>query len=54
MKYWLGKFLQVIGITEVGLSLFIGLTWENSMFKELSLMIIGLIIFYIGRLLETR
>lgn len=54
MKYWLGKFLQVIGMTEVGLSLFIGLTWKGSMIKEFGLMMIGLIIFYIGRFLEAR
>jgi hypothetical protein len=54
MKYWLGKFLQVVGITEVGLSLIIGLTWQGAMMKELSLMMVGLAIFYLGRLLETR
>jgi hypothetical protein len=54
MKYWLGTFLQVIGITEVGLSLFIGLTWEGAMLKELSLMLGGVIIFYLGRFLEAK
>lgn len=54
MKYWLGKFFQIIGITEVSLSLFIGLTWQGAMVKELSLMIAGLVIFYLGRFLEAR
>jgi hypothetical protein len=54
MKYWLGKFLQVIGLTEVGLSLFIGLTGEKAMFKELSFLLGGIVIFYLGRLLEPR
>jgi len=54
MKYWLGKFLQVIGITDVGLSLVIGLTGKGSMLQELGLMIAGVVIFYLGRLLETR
>jgi len=54
MRFWLAKFFQVIGLTEVGLSLFVGLTEEGAMLRELFLLMLGVVIFCLGRLLEPK
>lgn len=54
MTFYLAKILQALGIADVGYALFVGLTEEKSMSKELWLLGIGVVVFYLGRFLETR
>ena len=54
MMFYLAKTLQALGIADVGYALFVGLTEEKSMGKELWLLGIGVVVFYLGRFLETR
>lgn len=54
MTFYLAKILQALGIADVGYALFVGLTEEKSMGKELWLLGIGVVVFYLGRFLETR
>ena len=54
MMFYLAKILQALGIADVGYALFVGLTEEKSMSKELWLLGIGVVVFYLGRFLETR
>ena len=54
MTFYLAKILQALGIADVGYALFVGLTEEKSMSKELWLLGVGVVVFYLGRFLETR
>ncbi len=54
MTFYLAKILQALGIADVGYALYVGLTEEKSMSKELWLLGIGVAVFYLGRFLETR
>ena len=54
MTFYLAKFLQAFGIADTGYALFVGLTEEKSMGKELWLLGIGVVVFYLGRYLEER
>jgi hypothetical protein len=52
--FFLAKLVEAIGVADVGYALFVGLTEENSMTRELYLMGLGLGIFYVGRFIERR
>lgn len=52
--FYLAKLIQALGFADVSYALFVGLTEEHSMGRELSLMGVGAVIFYVGRLLEHR
>lgn len=54
MVYYLGKALQLIGMANLLVGLYVGLTEEGGMGPELSLFLIGSLLFMIGRLLERR
>jgi hypothetical protein len=51
--FYLAKFLQAIGFADVGYALFIGITNED-LGREYRLALIGIVIFYVGRFIETR
>lgn len=53
MRYF-AMFLQIVGIVLCPIALTCGLFMEKGMGIELTLMFIGLTIFYIGRGLEPR
>ncbi len=48
------KFLQALALAVVGYALMVGLTEEKSMGKELYLLGAGVVVFYLGRVLEER
>jgi hypothetical protein len=48
------KFLQALALAVVGYALMVGLTEDKSMGKELYLLGTGVVVFYLGRLLEQR
>lgn len=48
------KFLEALGLAVVGYALIVGLTEDKSMGKELYLLGIGAVVFYLGRFLEER
>ncbi len=48
------RFLQALALAVVGYALMVGLTEANSMGKELYLLGFGVVVFYLGRLLEQR
>jgi hypothetical protein len=50
--FLLAKVVQAIGVADVGFALYVGLTETHGMARELRLMGFGLVIFYLGRLLE--
>ncbi|MFI5397662.1 MAG: hypothetical protein ACHQ9S_19155 [Candidatus Binatia bacterium] len=52
--FYLAKLIQAFGFADVTYSLFVGLTEENSMGRELTLMMVGAVIFLVGRLLERQ
>jgi hypothetical protein len=52
--FYAAKLIQVLGFAEVSYALFVGFTEDHSMGRELKLMMIGAVIFYVGRILEHR
>lgn len=52
--FFVAKALQANGILFVGVGLFLGVTTEEGMWRELEFSIVGLVLFYLGRLLERR
>ena len=51
--FYLAKFLQAVGFADVGYAIFVGITQED-LSGEYRLALIGVVIFYIGRLIESR
>jgi len=51
--FYLAKFLQAVGFADVGYALFIGISQEN-LGREYRLALVGIAIFYVGRLIEQR
>ena len=54
MLYVLGKMLQVAGMLTLGVALFVYGLRDQDMNAELGWLLIGVVIFYLGRLLERR
>lgn len=54
MVYYLGKTLQLIGMVNLLVGLYVGLTEEGGMWPELYLFLIGSLLFLLGLLLEKR
>ena len=54
MIFYLAKVLQLIGFAHVTYALVVGMTEENAMGPELSLLMLGAVFFLGGRLLESR
>ena len=50
--FFLAKVIQALGVADVGYALFVGVTEEHSMGRELYLMMLGFAIFSLGRLVE--
>jgi hypothetical protein len=53
MIFWIAKLLQLIGFAHVGYALWVGVT-QNAMGPELQLLMLGAVIFGVGRLIERR
>ena len=51
--FYFAKLVQALGLADVGYALFVGVTQENGMGRELTLMTLGLLVFYGGRFLES-
>jgi hypothetical protein len=52
--YALGRGLQVLGMGNLVVALFVGMTEEHGMGPELVLLGIGALLFLLGRFLERR
>lgn len=52
--FYVAKLIQAFGFADVSYALFVGLTDEHGMGRELALMLVGAAIFSLGRLLERR
>ena len=50
--FYVAKMIQAFGFADVTYALFVGFTEEHSMGRELTLMMVGAVIFLVGRLLE--
>jgi hypothetical protein len=48
----LAKVIQALGVADVGYALYVGLTEEHAMGRELYLMMLGFAIFTVGRYAE--
>ncbi len=51
---YLAKGLQLIGMSNLLVGLYVGLTEEGGMWPELYLFLIGTVLFFIGRWIEGR
>jgi hypothetical protein len=54
MAYYVAKGLQLAGMAAVGAALLIGLTQPDAIVREVALAMLGVGVFYAGRLLEPR
>ena len=54
MRFYLAKFLELVGITTVGFGLVYGLTNETGLRFELRMLIAGSVVFLLGRMIEGR
>jgi hypothetical protein len=54
VRFYVGKVLQLIGISNVGFGLFYGMTHADGLRFELKMLIVGSAVFFLGRLLEGR
>ncbi len=52
--FYVAKLMEAFGFVYVSYALFVGFTEEHSMGPELKLMMIGAVVFIVGRLLERR
>ena len=52
--YYLGKALEMLGMTSLMVALFIGATDEQGMAKEYLFLGIGIVMFLVGRVLEKQ
>jgi hypothetical protein len=52
--FYVAKLIQAFGFVYVSYALFVGFTEDNSMGREMKLMMIGAAVFLIGRLLERK
>jgi len=50
--FYFAKLLELIGFAHVGYALFVGLTQENAMGLEMKLLMLGALLFTLGRVLE--
>ncbi len=52
--FYLAKLMQAVGCVDVGYALWVGLSDEQGMGRELKIALVGIAVFYLGRLLESR
>jgi hypothetical protein len=52
--FYFAKLLELIGFAHVGYALFVGLTQDNAMGPEMKLLMLGALLFTLGRLLERK
>jgi hypothetical protein len=52
--FYTAKLIQALGFADVAYALFVGLTEEHGMGRELKLMAVGVVIFLLGRRLEQK
>lgn len=52
--FYVAKILQSLGLADVGYALYVGVMKNFSMAEEIVLMLIGLMIFSLGRALERK
>jgi hypothetical protein len=52
--FYLGKALELLGMTSLMVALFVGITDEHGMAQEYLFLGIGIVVFVLGRLLEKQ
>ena len=52
--YYLGKALEMVGMTSLMVALFVGITDDQGMAKEYLFLGIGIVVFLVGRFLEKQ
>jgi len=52
--FYLGKALEMLGMTSLMVALFVGISDEHGMAKEYLFLGIGIVVFLLGRLLEKQ
>jgi len=52
--FFIAKVIQALGVADVGYALYVGLTEEHGMGRELLLMALGFAVFSLGRVVERR
>lgn len=54
MLYFVGRAMQVLGMLQLGVALYLGVTLEGGMAEEYKWLGIGAAVFLMGRLLERK
>ena len=52
--FYFAKLIQALGFADVSYALWVGFTEEHSMGPELQWMMVGAVVFLIGRLVERK
>jgi len=52
--FYLAKMIEALGVCQVTYGLFLGMTEANALRLEMKMMVVGAIVFYLGRFLERR
>jgi formate hydrogenlyase subunit 3/multisubunit Na+/H+ antiporter MnhD subunit len=52
--FYLGKALEMLGMTSLMVALFVGISDEHGMAKEYLFLGIGIVVFLLGRILEKQ
>jgi len=52
--FYLTKLIEAVGFSYVSYALYVGFTEDQSMGREMKLMLLGAVIFIFGRFLERR
>jgi len=52
--FYVAKFLEAVGLADMGYALFVGVTKNFSMAEEIVLALIGVGVFSLGRALERK
>jgi hypothetical protein len=52
--YYLGKTLEMLGMTSLMVALFVGITDDQGMAQEYLFLGIGIALFFVGRVLEKQ
>ncbi len=52
--FYVAKFFQALGVADVGYALYAGIVKDSSMAEEMVLTLIGIGVFFLGRILERK
>jgi hypothetical protein len=54
MLYFMGRAMQVLGMVQLAIALYLGVTLEGGMAEEYQWLAVGVAVFLAGRLIERK